>query len=396
MNNPSNPTRKNENTRLRHSGASNSFEAMGLREELLRGMYAYGFENPSAIQRRAIFPILSGRDVVAQAQSGTGKTSMIAIVACQLLDLSNREVQVIILSPTRELAVQTQKVSLAVGEHLRVRAYACVGGTSVMDDVHALNNGAHIVSGTPGRIYDLIKRGSLRAREVKTLVLDEADEMLSKGFKEQVYDVYRYLHSETQVVLLSATILQGVLDVVHAFMSDPVQVLIKRDELTLEGINQYFIAVEREEWKFDTLCDIYDSLTISQAVIFCNTRQKVDWLSIKMRENAFTVSAMHGDMPQRERNSIMTEFRCGATRVLITTDVWARGLDVQQITLVVNYDLPVSRETYLHRIGRSGRYGRKGVAINLARTEDIRVIRDIEQFYSTEIVEMPRDIADIV
>ena len=249
--------------------------------------------------------------------------------------------------------------------------------------------------------------------------------MLSKGFKEQIYDVYRYLPPETQVVLVSATLPHEVLEITSKFMTDPLRVLVKRDELTLEGIKQFFVgacgcplacvlpvapprparvltrgaacaAVEREEWKFDTLCDLYDTLTITQAVIFCNTRRKVDWLTEKMRAANFTVSSMHGDMPQKERDAIMAEFRGGSTRVLITTDVWARGLDVQQVSLVINYDLPTNRELYIHRIGRSGRYGRKGVAINFVRADDVRILRDIEQYYSTQIDEMPMNVADLV
>ena len=216
--------------------------------------------------------------------------------------------------------------------------------------------------------------------------------MLSQGFKDQIYDVYRYLPPDTQVVLVSATLPNEVLEMSGKFMSDPVRVLVKRDELTLEGIKQFFVAVEREEWKFDTLCDLYDTLTITQAVIFCNTRRKVDWLTQHMRDNNFTVSAMHGEMPQRERDAIMGEFRGGTTRVLITTDVWARGLDVQQVSLVINYDLPGNRENYIHRIGRSGRYGRKGVAINFVKQEDVRILRDIEQYYSTQIDEMPMNV----
>lgn len=335
-----------------------SFEEMGLKEDLLRGLYAYGFEKPSAIQQRAIVPILKGRDVIAQAQSGTGKTSLIALSLCQSIDISLKEIQALILSPTRELASQTDKIILALGEFLQVQSYACIGGKNLGQDMRRLEQGVHVVSGTPGRVYDMIQRRSLRTRHIKIFVLDEADEMLSKGFKEQIYDVYRYL-PETQVILISATLPHEVLEMTAKFMTEPIRVLVKRDELTLEGIRQFFVAVEKEEWKFDTLCDLYDTLTITQAVIFCNTKRKVDWLTGKMVENNFTVSSMHGDMPQKERDEIMEKFRSGNTRVLITTDVWARGLDVQQVSLVINYDLPNNRELYIHRIGRSGRYGRK-------------------------------------
>ena len=375
---------------------TSTFDAMGIREDLLRGLYSYGFEKPSAIQQRAIMPICSGRDVIAQAQSGTGKTSMISLALCQMLDTSTREVQALVLSPTRELATQTEKTALALGNFMSVQVHACIGGRSVGEDAKVLDRGVHIVSGTPGRVFDMIKRRNLRTRNIKTLVLDEADEMLNKGFKEQIYDVYRYLPPETQVVLVSATLPVEVLEMTSKFMTDPIRILVKRDELTLEGIKQLFVEVEKEEWKFDTLCDLYDTLTITQAVIFCNTKKKVDWLTEKMRANNFTVSAMHGDMPQKERDAIMGEFRGGTTRVLITTDVWARGIDVQQVSLVINYDLPNNRENYIHRIGRSGRYGRKGVAINFVKADDVAVLRDIEQYYSTQIDEMPVNVADLI
>ena len=373
-----------------------TFDSMGIREDLLRGLYSYGFEKPSAIQQRAIVPITSGRDVIAQAQSGTGKTSMISLALCQMLDTNAREIQALVLSPTRELATQTEKTALALGNFMNVQVHAYIGGRSIGDDVRKLDHGVHIVSGTPGRVFDMIKRRNLRTRNIKALILDEADEMLNKGFKEQIYDVYRYLPPETQVVLVSATLPQEVLEMSSKFMTDPIRILVKRDELTLEGIKQFFVAVEKEEWKFDTLCDLYDTLTITQAVIFCNTKRKVDWLTDKMRQNNFTVSSMHGDMPQKERDAIMGEFRGGTTRVLITTDVWARGIDVQQVSLVINYDLPNNRENYIHRIGRSGRYGRKGVAINFVKADDVRILRDIEQYYSTQIDEMPMNVADLI
>jgi len=238
-----------------------------------------------------------------------------------------------VLSPTRELATQIQSVLLALGDYLNVQCHACIGGTNVGEDIRKLDYGQHVVSGTPGRVADMIRRRNLRTRHIKMLVLDEADELLNRGFREQIYDVYRYLPPATQVVVVSATLPYDVLDMTTKFMTDPVRILVKRDELTLEGLKQYFIAVEKEEWKFDTLCDLYDTLTITQAVIFCNTRRKVDWLTDKMRDANFTVSSMHGEMPQKERDSIMGEFRQGNSRVLISTDVWARGIDVQQVCL---------------------------------------------------------------
>jgi len=302
----------------------------------------------------------------------------------------------LVLSPTRELAAQIQKVIYALGNYMSVEVHACIGGTSVGEDINKLDSGVQVVSGTPGRVFDMIRRKNLRTRNIKMLVLDEADEMLSRGFKEQIYDVYRYLPPMTQVVLVSATMTREVLEMTKKFMNNPIRILVKRDELTLEGIKQFFVAVEKEEWKFDTLCDLYDALTITQAVIFCNTKKKVDWLTEKMTKANFTVASMHGDMPQPERNAIMKAFRNTEYRVLITTDLWARGLDVSHVSLVINYDLPNDREQYLHRIGRSGRFGRKGVAINFVKNEDVRILRDIEQFYATQIDEMPMSVVDLI
>lgn len=373
-----------------------NFSDMGLKEDLLRGIYSYGFEKPSAIQQRAILPIVKGRDVIAQSQSGTGKTAVFSIGILQSIDISLLQTQALIISPTRELAEQTQKVLLALGDFMNVKCHACIGGKNLADDIRTLDQGVHVVSGTPGRVLDMIKRRNLRTSQIRMLILDEADEMLNKGFKDNIYDIYRYLPPHTQVVLVSATLPNEVLDITKNFMNNPIKVLVKRDELTLDGIKQYFVPVEKEEWKFDTLCDLYDSLTITQAVIFCNTKRKVEWLGEKMREANFTVSTMHGGMPQKERDDIMIKFRSGESRVLIATDVWGRGLDVQQVSLVINYDLPSSRELYIHRIGRSGRFGRKGVAINFATNEDLSVLADIEQYYGTEIDEMPMNISEFV
>mmetsp|Transcript_11119 Transcript_11119/g.12729 ORF Transcript_11119/g.12729 Transcript_11119/m.12729 type:complete len:395 (+) Transcript_11119:98-1282(+) len=373
-----------------------TFDGMQLSEDLLRGIYAYGFEKPSAIQQRAIMPIIKGRDLIAQSQSGTGKTAVFSIGILQILNSRNNKTQALIMSPTRELADQHAKVITAIGDFMNVKCHALIGGNSVGADIRALEQGIQVVSGTPGRVYDMINRQSLLTNEIKIFVLDEADEMLNQGFKDQIYDIYRFLPPSIQVVLMSATMPKEVLDMTDKFMNDPIQVLVKRDELTLEGIKQYFVPVEKEEWKFDTLCDLYDTLTITQAVIFCNTRKKVNWLTQKMRDANFTVSAMHGGMPQSERNAVMQEFRAGTSRVLIASDVWGRGLDVQQVSLVICYDLPSSREQYIHRIGRSGRFGRKGVAINFVTDDDLKALKDIEQYYSTQISELPMNVADVI
>jgi len=373
-----------------------SFDDMGLKDDLLRGIYAYGFEKPSAIQQRGIMPILAGHDTIAQAQSGTGKTATFSISVLQSINLSQKATQALILAPTRELAQQIQKVVRALGDFLNVSSHACIGGTLVRDDINTLRHGVQIVVGTPGRVFDMVNRQILLLDCVKLFVLDEADEMLSRGFKDQIYDIFQHLPPKVQVCLFSATMPPEILDISNKFMRDPVRILVKKDELTLEGIKQFYVAVDKEEWKFETLCDLYETLTITQAIIYCNTRRKVDWLTDKMGQRDFTVSSMHGDMTGQERELIMKEFRSGSSRVLITTDLLARGIDVQQVSLVINYDLPANRENYIHRIGRSGRFGRKGVAINFVTVDDTRAMRELEVHYNTQIEEMPMNVADLI
>ncbi|EPQ07176.1 Eukaryotic initiation factor 4A-I [Myotis brandtii] len=307
-----------------------SFDDMNLSESLLRGIYAYGFEKPSAIQQRAILPCIKGYDI----------------------ELDLKATQALVLAPTRELAQQIQKVVMALGDYMGASCHACIGGTNVRAEVQKLQMEApHIILGTPGCVFDMLNRRYLSPKYIKMFVLDEADKMLSRGFKDQIYDIFQKLNSNTQVVLLSATMPSDVLEVTKKFMRDPIRILVKKEELTLEGTCQFYINVEREEWKLDTLCDLYETLTITQAVIFINTQRKVDWLTEKMHARDFTVSAMHGDMDQKERDVIMREFRSGSSRVLITTDLLARGIDVQQVSLVINYDLPTNRENYIHSVG---------------------------------------------
>lgn len=373
-----------------------SFDDLPLHENLLRGIYSYGFEKPSAIQQRGIKPILVGRDTIGQAQSGTGKTATFVIGTLQKIDYGSRVTQALILAPTRELALQIQKVALALGDYLKVRCHACIGGTLIRDDLERLKEGQQLIVGTPGRVFDMIQKRHLKVDDIQIFTMDEADEMLSRGFKEQIYDIFKYLPPHVQVALFSATMAPDILDLTSKFMRDPVRILVKKDELTLEGIRQFYIAIEKEDWKLDTLCDLYETLTITQAIIYCNTRRKVDWLAEKMGARDFTISIMHAELEQKDRERIMREFRSGSSRVLISTDLLARGIDVQQVSLVINYDLPANIENYLHRIGRSGRFGRKGVAINFITNADVRNMRDIEAYYHTQIEEMPVDIADMI
>ena len=337
---------------------------------------------------------MGNRDVIAQAQSGTGKTATFAIGILQKIDPNVRECQALVLAPTRELAQQIQSVIGAIGSKLGVSCHVCVGGTSVREDVAKLEAGVQVVVGTPGRVFDMINRKVLPTVDVKMFVLDEADEMLSRGFKEQIYEIFKKVPEHVQCVLISATIQDEVMAVAKNFMRDPINILVKRDELTLEGIKQYYVALQKEEDKFDTLIDLYENLSISQAVIFCNSRRKVDWLTENLKARQHTVSAIHGEMSQQERDLIMKDFRKGNSRILITTDLLARGIDVQQVSLVMNYDMPSLKENYLHRIGRSGRYGRKGAAINLVTDDDKTMLEELQKHYNTIIGELPNNLEE--
>ena len=371
-----------------------SFDDLDLNPDILRGIFAYGFEKPSAIQQQAIKPIIMGRDVIAQAQSGTGKTATFSISILQKIDQTKNNIQAVLLVNTRELAEQIKDVMMNLSQYTKIKVHCCVGGTMVRDDIRAIEEGVHIIVGTPGRIYSHLQSNIIRSEDIKLFVLDEADEMLSRGFKDQVCDIFRYMPETVQVAVFSATMPPDMLEVTKKFMKNPLKILVKNDELTLDGIKQFFIAIDREEWKVDTLMDLYQAISVTQVIIYCNTRRKVEYLAECLSARDFTVSQIHGDMDQRERTTVMSNFRNGKTRVLIATDIIARGIDVQQVSLVINYDIPKEKECYIHRIGRSGRHGRKGVSINFITRYDVPRLKEIESFYSTEITEMPMTIAD--
>jgi translation initiation factor 4A len=372
-----------------------SFDDMNLSDDLLRGIYAYGFERPSAIQARAIVPVISGRDTVAQAQSGTGKTATFSIAALQRINTKLNAVQALVLAPTRELAEQTRLVVAALADYMDCNSHACVGGTRMVDNIRGVKD-SHFVVGTPGRIIHLLEGRHLNLHALKILILDEADEMLDRGFRDQIYDIFQSVPKETQVAIFSATLPPEALDISQKFLRDPIRILVKTEEVTLEGIKQFYIDVREDKYKLDTLCDLYETLTITQAIIYCKSRRQVEWLCDMMTQRDFTCSSMHGDMDHQERKLIMKEFRSGSSRVLITTDLLSRGIDVQTVSLVINYDLPLKKQSYVHRIGRSGRFGRKGVAINFVTENDVWNLREIEKYYDTQINEMPMNVAQLL
>jgi len=386
---------KQSSSRSKEVEVFSDFDSMKLRENLLRGIYGYGFERPSIIQQKAIVPFASGNDIIAQAQSGTGKTATYSIGMLEQLDYNKRACQGLVLVPTRELALQVQRVIASIGDYLGVVSHACIGGTSVSKDMNALRSGVHVIVGTPGRVFDMMRRKVFDTETVKHVILDEADEMLSRGFIDIIRDIFTILPSNSQVGVFSATMPPEIVEITNKILQDPIEIFVKNEELTLQGIRQFYINVEREEWKLDTLTDLYNEISINQSMIFCNTRKKVDWLATRMNEKGFTVSSIHSERPD-ERKAVMEQFRSGASRVLIATDLLARGVDVQQVSVVINYDLPTTRENYLHRIGRSGRFGRRGLAINFVTTQDVHLLRDLEKFYDTTVDEMPGNIADLI
>ena len=368
-----------------------SFDELGLKETLLRGLYGYGFEKPSSIQKRAVPMVLTGGDVIAQSQSGTGKTGAFSISALQLVDESVKSTQVLIISPTHELSRQTLSVIDNISSYMKVTTCSVIGGTNVGECKSDLQKRPHVIVGTPGRILDMLGKGFLESGSLKLMIFDEADEILSSGFKDTIYNIVKLTPKNMQICLFSATMPSDVVELTDRFMNKPKRLLMKNDVLTLEGIKQYFVNTKDNNWKYDVLIDIYETISISQCIIYCNSKKRVNELGNALVTNEFPVLMIHGEMPSGERKDIMDRFKRGEARILITTDLLARGIDVQQLSLVINFDLPNENETYIHRIGRSGRYGRKGIAINFMTDRDTYRLREIEVFYNTKIEELPEN-----
>ena len=362
-----------------------------LNPDLLRGIYAYGFDKPSIIQQKSILSLFDKKDIIAQAQSGTGKTGAFSVGVLQNIDASVNKVQAVILVPTRELAKQIQDVVTSLGSFVKLlKIQLLVGGTSTEQDVHALkNNTPHIIVGCPGRVHDMMRRQHIRGADINMIILDEADEMLSVGFKEQVYNIFNFLNSNVQVGLFSATLPEELHTLSEKFLRNPVKILVKSEQLTLEGITQHMIALEDDSQKYSTLKDIYNMLSVTQSIIYCNSIKRVVDLNEAMRQDNFPVCCIHSGMEKHERDEAFSDFKCGKHRVLISSNVTARGIDVQNVGVVINFDVPKDVHTYLHRIGRSGRWGRKGIAINFVTRWDLKKIKEFEVYYQTTITEMP-------
>ena len=382
---------QNDNQKEDDGPELNAWEDLDISTDLLRGIYAYGYEKPSPIQRKAIQPILKKKDMIAQAQSGTGKTATFTIGALASLQLQDKSTQVLILSPTRELSKQSTDVVSGIGSMMKgLVVKNLVGGSSIDEDSDNLkNNVPHVICGCPGRVYDMLRRQQIHSKKIKLFILDEADELLTTGFKEQVYNIFQFLPSDVQVVLFSATLPPYINTITSKFMRDPVRISVKAEQLTLEGISQYYVAIDDDRHKYATLKDLYQVISMSQCIIYCNSVKRVADLYDAMMEDGFPVCCIHSSMDKKERDEAFAEFKTGKCRVLISSNVTARGIDVQQVSVVINFDVPKCVHTYLHRIGRSGRWGRKGVGINLITKRDVGKLKEIEMHYSTQINEMP-------
>jgi superfamily II DNA/RNA helicase len=373
-----------------------SFEDLELKDKLLRGIFAFGFEKPSIIQQTAIKPFLDGRDLIAQSQSGTGKTATFAISVLQSLKEEQRT-QALVISHTRELSNQIHTVFSNLSRYMDIKVCLLAGGSSIRNNIDELSLNPQVIVGTPGRVLDMMSKNYIAYKDINYLVVDEADEMLSRGFVTQVQDIFKFLRSnQLQVGLYSATMPKEFFEITDKFMDKPLKILVKTEQLTLEGIKQFYVNAERNDFKFETLCDLYNMISAAQSIIYCNSKKIVNDLSRRLADNNFTVATIHGEMPQEERTEIVEKFRRGDSRILLSTDLLSRGIDVQQVSIVINYDIPYSIENYIHRIGRSGRFGRKGVAINFVTHVDIGKLHDIQKYYHTMIEELPENFSEFL
>ncbi|KAL6498815.1 Envelope glycoprotein gp160 [Orobanche gracilis] len=365
----------------------NEFEDYFLKRELLMGIYEKGFERPSPIQEESIPIVLTGSDILARAKNGTGKTAAYCIPALEKIDQDKNSIQVVILVPTRELALQTSQVCKELGKHLKVQVMATFGGTSLKDDIMRLYQPVHLLVGTPGRILDLARKGVCVLKDCCMLVMDEADKLLSPEFQPSIEQLIHFLPANRQILLFSATFPVTVKDFKDRYLQRP-YIINLMDELTLKGITQFYAFVE-ERQKVHCLNTLFAKLQINQSIIFCNSVNRVELLAKKITELGYSCFYIHAKMLQDHRNRVFHDFRNGACRNLVCTDLFTRGIDIQAVNVVINFDFPKNAETYLHRVGRSGRFGHLGLAVNLITYEDRFNLYRIEQELGTEIKQIP-------
>lgn len=385
LNLPEKDTRPQTDDVLKTKGKS--FEDFNLKRELLMGIFEAGFEKPSPIQEESIPMALAGRDILARAKNGTGKTASFVIPALQQVKPKLNKIQALILVPTRELALQTSQVVRTLGKHLGIQCMVTTGGTSLRDDILRLNDPVHVLVGTPGRVLDLASRKVADLSDCPLFVMDEADKMLSREFKGIIEQILAFFPETRQSLLFSATFPVTVKSFMEQHLTKPYEINLM-DELTLRGISQFYAFVE-EKQKLHCLNTLFSKLQINQSIIFCNSTNRVELLAKKITELGFSCYYSHAKMPQQARNKVFHEFRQGKVRNLVCSDLLTRGIDIQAVNVVINFDFPKTAETYLHRIGRSGRFGHLGLAINLMSWEDRYSLYRIEQELGTEIKPIP-------
>lgn len=365
---------------------------LDMKRNVLRGVYAYGFDEPSPIQQKSIISVLKGRDIIAQAQSGTGKTGAFTIASLNKVDKKKKTTQVVILSPTRELATQTYEVIENINQFYKITSKLLVGGTSSEEDIQSIKQEIpQIVVGTPGRFHDMLKRGVINSKTIKLFVLDEADEMLSSCFKEQMYNILQFMNQDIQIGLYSATMPPELEELTNKIMRNPVKILVKAEQLSLDGLAQFKINVNDDMHKYQFLKELYKVLSLSQSIIYCNSVSRVKELTEALKQDEFPVISIHSNMSNQERMQNFKDFKKGKYRVLISSDITARGIDVQQVAIVINFDITKNKHKYIHRVGRSARWGRKGLAINFVTRRDLMKIKDIQDTYKIKIDDLPSD-----
>lgn len=369
------------------------FEGLNLNEFLIKSVYLYGFTKPSPIQIKGIESINTGKDCLLQSQSGTGKTATYLLGVLNRIEENDKQ-QALIISPTRELGNQIYDVAIQLSKMTKIKIEKCLGGTNIRESKDDLKK-TNLIIGTLGRLHHMITDKIINLHNLKILVMDEADDLLTDGITDKLNFILDKVPTGIQTILISATINSNLFNLSKKILHDPLKILLKNSEIVVDLISQFYLDVESEDLKFETLLDLYNLLSTSQVIIFCNTVKKVDWLKENLEKNNFTITCIHSKMDQSQRDNIMDEFRDGKTRLLLTTDLLARGIDIPQVNLVVNYDLPPSKETYIHRIGRCGRFGKKGISISMVKSDDqsdIKTLQKMKQIYKLEIKEMPNDI----
>ena len=373
-----------------------NFDNMGFSENHLRGIYSYGFEKPFPIQQTASPAILKKRDVFFQSPSGSGKTGALTLGLLQIVDHSMKDMQALLLAPHRELAQGISRMIIELAEYLNVKLYTCIGGNPIKADKETLKEGVQIVVGTPGRVLDMINRGFMKTESIKIMAFDELDEMLCRGFFDQISEIMKFLPTNALIACSSTTSPPEIISFNQKFLRDPAIIQIHKEELTVDGIKQFYVLIEKEEYKYETLNDLFSSIEISQCIIYCNTYEKVEKLTNFMNEKGFQVFSYSHNLGKDVLDILKKQFISGSIRICITSCVLPKALGIFNLPLVINFDLVKQKEEYVRRIGRSGAFGRKGCAITFVEPNETTKLSEIEKYFCTLIEELPLDLNNLI